>query len=173
MKKVDFQELYLKYHRFSADAAYRIIKDEAASEDICQEVFFCLYRIRHRLDPSNEEKIRALIFHVTVNKCRDYCRKNWRIREIRLGGKEDEMLDEHSNPEVMFLEAEEKKNHLTVLEKLRNRNPQNFDILVKVKIWGFSPDELAAEYGISRNNINNRIYRARIWMEKELKKLRR
>ena len=58
-----------------------------------------------------------------------------------------------------------------MLLKLRKVNPVNYNILVMVKYFGISPDSVAEEYGITRNNVNNRILRTRKWMKAELEKL--
>ena len=73
--------------------------------------------------------------------------------------------------EARMLRMEEKKYRKLVLARLRDKNPMNYDILMKVKYYGIPPDSVAAEYGITRNNVNNRIRRTRIWIAEELSRL--
>ena len=53
------------------------------------------------------------------------------------------------------------------------RNPQNYDILMKTKFYRIPASEVAEEYGITTNNVNNRNLRSKAWIIEELEKLRR
>ena len=68
---------------------------------------------------------------------------------------------------------EESEYQKLVLQRLRDKNPVNYDILIKTKVLGMSPDSVAEEYGLTRNSVNNRILRTKEWMNKELEKLYR
>lgn len=173
MKNEDFNDIYRKYHRFSVKSAYRLVKDRMLAEDISQEVFYHLYEIMDTLDLGNEEKLRALIFIATVNKTKDYFKKPWKRQEhVALEDwKRRKPSEEKLNPEKIMLNREEIEYRKQVLLKLRKVNPVNYNILVMVKYFGISPDSVAEEYGIPRNNVNNRILRTRKWMKAELEKL--
>lgn len=173
MNKDEFQEFYLNYRRFSMSAAFRIIRDRDLAEDICHEVFLYLYGIRDQLDGTSERKLKALIFHATVNKSRDCLKRAYRRHEILEGEKKKDILSEGSDPEEIYLRGEENRYRKIVLEKLRETSRINYYILIKTKFYEIHPGDVAKETGLSRENINNRIFRTRIWMERELKKLRR
>ena len=68
---------------------------------------------------------------------------------------------------------EEETYQRLVLRKLRMRNPQNYDILMKTKFYRIPASEVAEEYGITTNNVNNRNLRSKAWIIEELEKLRR
>ena len=169
----DFKDIYQKYQRFSAGIAFKIVKDKAAADDISQEVFYHLYKLGEKLDLADEERVRSLIATATVNKAKDYFRKAHVKRELYVmnddAGKEIE--DRKYNPEARMLRIEEKEYRKLVLERLYDKNPMNYDILMKVKYYGIPPDTVAAEYGITRNNVNNRIYKTKIWIAEEMSKL--
>ena len=57
------------------------------------------------------------------------------------------------------------------LEKLRRKNQMNYEIFVKVKYMDIPPEMVAEEYEITKNNVNNRILRTRLWLKKELSKM--
>ena len=57
-----------------------------------------------------------------------------------------------------------------VLSRLRVENELSYEIIMKVKYLGFSPDEVAEEYGMTRNAVNNRVMRAKNWLINELRK---
>ena len=59
------------------------------------------------------------------------------------------------------------------MQRLRDKNPINYEILIKIKVMGMSPVSVAEEYGLTRNGVNNRILRMKEWMNSELEKLYR
>ena len=82
-----------------------------------------------------------------------------------------EPVDEKSNPEARILRMEEAKYQKLVLNRLRKRNPMNYDILVKTKFQELSAAEVASEYGITPNNVNNRNLRSKAWIIEEMEKI--
>ena len=82
-----------------------------------------------------------------------------------------EPVDEKSNPEARILRMEEEKYQKLVLNRLRKRNPMNYDILVKTKLHELSAAEVASEYGITPNNVNNRNLRSKAWIIEEMEKI--
>lgn len=169
----DFDIFYDKYQRFSAYVAYCMIGDYELAKDISQEVFISLYKSRDRLNYSNEPKLRRLVTKATTNKCIDHLRKSSSAYEILLLDDENgaEPADERDNPEVKILHMEEAKYQSLVLERLRKKNPVNYDILIKTKLYGIPAAEIAKEYGITVNNVNNRNLRSRAWLAEEMEKL--
>ena len=71
----NFNKFYDEYQRFSAYVAYCITKDKLLAEDISQEIFITLYKMRENLDYSDHKKLKALVFRATTNRCNDYFRK--------------------------------------------------------------------------------------------------
>lgn len=174
MKNEDFNDIYRKYLGFSVNNVKKIVKDRMLAEDISQEVFYHLYMIKDSLDISCERKLKALIFYATLNKSRDYLKKPWKKRESLFDeNMHTNFADGNLNPEAVMIRKEEMEYKRQVINKLRKENPQNFDIITKVKCFGYPPDIVAEEYGITRNNVNNRILRTRKWLNKELKKLKK
>ena len=169
----NFDDAYEKFHRLSVKTAFRIVKDKTIAEDISQDVFYHLYEIRDTLDFSNERKLRALISAATANKARDYFKKSsWKrekcaLEDVSFWEKADEALD----PESILIRREEKEYVRLILDRLQKKNPLNYEILIKIKVFGMLPDQIAAEYGITRNNVNNRILRTRAWIREEWKRL--
>ena len=52
----NFNKFYDEYQRFSAYVAYCITKDKLLAEDISQEIFITLYKMRENLDYSDHRK---------------------------------------------------------------------------------------------------------------------
>lgn len=168
----DFKEIYEKYLGFSIRIAKSIVKDKALAEDVSQEVFYHLYEISETIDLSDERKLRSFIMTVTVHKAKDYLKKKYVKVEV-LSDEDYELEVPGKNLEDIVLGKEEAAYHQRILEKLRRKNPKNYDILIKVKYLDMSPDDVAEEYGITRNNVNNRILRTKIWLRKELLLMRK
>ena len=76
--------------------------------------------------------------------------------------------DHRINVEAQMLRMEKNQYQKMVLEKLRAINLTNYEILIKVKYLDIPPDEVAREYGITRNNVNNRIRRTKQWLMEEM-----
>lgn len=166
----DFESIYLKYLRFSIRMANKIVKDPSLAEDISQEVFEKIYRSK-KLDIQNEDKVKALIALATLNLAKDYVKKAYTRKEETVGDR----MDYHRSAsrfdlDAMILKMEENEYKKMVLMRFRDLYPKNYDILIKVKYLEIPPDDVANEYGITRNNVNNIIFRARKWLRAELRK---
>ena len=79
----------------------------------------------------------------------------------------EETPDERGDPEAQLLRMEEETYQRLVLRKLRMRNPQNYDILIKTKTDRIPASEVAEEYGITTNNVNSRNLRSKAWIIEE------
>lgn len=175
MNNENFRKIYEKYREFSVRTACKIVGDRNVAEDICQEVFVHLYEIGDTLDISSDRMIKALIFTATTNKSKDYLKKPWKKREDLFSGGEncEVAADEKTDPERTVLLREETEFRKRLLERLRREQPMNYDILIKTKYFEIPPDSVAEEYGITRNNVNNRVLRTKGWIRKELEKYRK
>lgn len=170
----NFDDFYDRYQRFSAYVALCIVNDPDLAQDISQEVFIALLKIKDRLDYSREDRLKALVTKATTNKCIDYFRKASSSREICTIDDEKntyEPVDEKSNPEARILRMEEEEYHKLILSRLRQKNPMNYEILIKTKLHRLPAAEVADEYGITENNVNNRNRRSKEWITEEMKKI--
>ena len=166
----EFRDFYGKYFKFSTEVAYRVIEDRGLAEDISQEVFYKLYRMGNKLDLGNERKIAGLVKKATIHKAIDYKRSKMRKRDtVSMTDEIAKVLpDDRVSVEAHLLHMEKNQYQKMVLEKLRTVNKMNYDILIKVKYLDISPDEVAREYNITRNNVNNRILRTKQWITDEM-----
>ena len=74
-------------------------------------------------------------------------------------------------PNKLYGYKNKEKYQKLVLNRLRKRNPMNYDILVKTKFQELSAAEVASEYGITPNNVNNRNLRSKAWIIEEMEKI--
>ena len=130
MNNAEFQEFYEKYYEFSTRIANKIVKSHVVAEDISQETFFNLYKIKDALDCSSELRLQGLVAKAAVNKARDYLRKNYTKREIfqmdQIG--QEKYLE---SVEDQFLDVEKKKYMFKALENLRKKNKKNKSDMAK------------------------------------------
>ena len=166
----EFRDFYTKYFKFSTEVAYRVIEDRDMAQDIGQEVFYKLYTIYDKLDAGNERKIAGLVKSASIHKAIDYKRSSQQRQEmVAMTEEMSAVLPDHRiNVEAQMLRMEKSQYQKMVLEKLRAINPTNYEILIKVKYLDIPPDEVAREYGITRNNVNNRIRRTKQWLMEEM-----
>lgn len=166
MKNADFKSIYKKYRGFSIGVARQYGVDANTAEDICQDTFVSIYKLGEELDLSNELKLRALIRVVTYNKVKDLYRRAYRQRECSLNTN-SEYQKTYDNLDELILGKEAQKNMTFLFEKLRKEDEENYEIYVRVKIYGISPASVAEQFDISVNNVNNRIYRTKNRLYKE------
>ena len=66
----------------------------------------------------------------------------------------------------------EKQKYLSMeIEGLLRKNLINYMIFMRVVMEGVSTEEVAREFGYTRNNVNNRVLRARKWLLAEILRL--
>lgn len=174
----NFAGFYNAFFEFSANVAYRIIREKNTAKDIAQEVFIYFLKEEDTLDYSDEEYLKAKVSYKTRKVSLDYLKRSCNRHEMCIIDDDEdnssrEIIDEKNNPEAVVLELEEKTDRSLALEMLRRENPVSYEILIKTQLYGVPPDEVAKEYGVSRNAVNNRNLRSKAWMEEKLKKIRR
>ena len=173
MSHEEFRILYDKYHEFSARIIYRIVKNRTVTDDLSNDVFYRIFEMGDYLDVSDEKKLRSCIAVMSKNCALDYFKKSHVIHEqFTMDDDEnwEQIPDDRYVPEEQILHMEKTAYQKMVLARLREKNQLNYDIMMKVKYMEISPDDVAKEYGMTRNNINNRILRTKNWLAEELKK---
>ena len=172
----NFEVFYKAFLQFSVNTARRIVKDEHIANDIAHNVFSYFFEHQDMLDFSDEEMLMAKVSSKTRKESFDYMKLSCNRHEMCIIDDEDngeEIIDEKANPEAVILELEDKADRNRALEMLRRENPVSYEILLRTQVYGEPPDVVAKEYGISRNAVNNRNFRAKAWMKEKLKKIRR
>lgn len=73
--------------------------------------------------------------------------------------------------EEELLRKEKNKFMYMVLERFREEQPVNYDILIQVKYLDVPVEVVAEEYGLTKSGVNNRIYKAKRWLKEEFRKV--
>ena len=108
MNNEEFRLLYDKYHNFSASIIYRIVKDRTETDEICNDVFFRLYKLGDKLDTSDENRLRGLITKVSTHCALDYLKKAYVMYEqcTMDEGNGEKFTDYRNIPEEKLLNME-------------------------------------------------------------------
>lgn len=160
MNNADFKSIYKKYRGFSIGIARKYGVDADTAEDICQDTFVSIYRLGEELDTSDNLKLCALIRVTTYNKVKDFFKKAYRQHECSMEIN-SEYQKSYDDLDELILGKEAHRNMKFLFEKFRKEDEMNYEIYVRVKIYGISPASVAKQFHITVNNVNNRIYRTK------------
>jgi RNA polymerase sigma-70 factor, ECF subfamily len=158
-------ERYLdSYRRAIFTYVVRLVKDEAAAEDITQETFIRLYR---ELDRIRDKTASAWMYRVARNLVTDYIRKKRPVTFTILRGQHAAGDDEA--PAVEFEhpdrgpDAVTENNELRGLidETLEAMSPKFRDALELVDIQNLTHEEASEILGCSVKTVSARLARAR------------
>ena len=164
MTQQEFQKEILpiknKLFRFS----FNMINDEVIAEDVVQEVFIKLWKKRDNIDQVNN--IEAWCMRVTRNLSIDKMRSKHRRTE---GFKEGfDMRDEAPSP----YQKAAGSDIFSKIKNLMKKLPEKQRMVMELRdIEGFSYQEVADALEISLDQVKVNIYRARLFMRKELESI--
>lgn len=173
MTNAEFMTFYKKYRGFSINVAKRLVNDRQIAEDISQEVFTNIYKMGEDVDLSNERKLYGLIRTVTFNEIKDYYKKAYRKYEYSVVDTEvyESMKELSYEMEDAIFRKEAGNRMRFIFQKLRRENEMNYEIYIRVKIYGIPPASVAEQFHITTNNVNNRVMRTKRWLKEEYLKM--
>ena len=161
MKNQTYEEFYLKYRKISKAYAYGILHDWNMADDVSQDVLYKMYNMRKGLNVDNEKMMYSLIRRSSVNKAMDYKKKSSSRHEFVCTEDISEILEVRRS-----VDAEE-----VILERFREEQPLNYEILIQVKYLDIPVEIVAEEFGLTKSGVNNRIYKAKLWLKEEFRKV--
>ncbi|HEY8001108.1 MAG: RNA polymerase sigma factor [Vicinamibacteria bacterium] len=139
------EELFRRHWRRAHRAAYLVIGDPSAAEDIAQESFLAAVRALDRFD--RRRAFGPWLHRITVNRAIDFARARALRAESALQGVEE---DAAPAPESISDEL------LTALGQL---NPEHRAVIVLRYVLGYSPGEIGEILGLPRGTVNSRLRR--------------
>lgn len=148
---------------------FRSTQDYALAEDICQETFLRLYRYR---DCIEEQRVKPWLLVVARNLLRDHFRKGGQYREI-LEDKEEQFRDtprSENSMDVYLDQLGKKEFRARVLESLREKNPDWYEVFILAEYLGVSRKLIACRMGIARSTVDAYIKKSRNWMKQRFEK---
>ncbi len=138
-------------------AAYLVVRDEAAAEDIAQEAFLSAIRALGRFD--RRRPFGPWLHRIVVNRAIDWSRARTLRREVSA----------MPEPAELPASAPEEKPYSDQLEAaLANLAAESRAVIVLRHLLGYTPGEIARMLGLPRGTVNSRLRRALDRLAEEL-----
>ncbi|ADI02173.1 MAG TPA: sigma-70 family RNA polymerase sigma factor [Syntrophothermus lipocalidus] len=163
-----FEELVHRYQRQVFTIAYRMTNQREEAEDIAQEVFITVYQKLYQFDTSR--RFAPWIQRITVNTCITRLRKKKKVVlvnfEDNISNRADPFLNiDYNDPAVVYDREELKLDLKEALLQL----PESYRAMLILRYQlDMSNQEIADALGITRENVEVKMHRARKSLRKVL-----
>jgi RNA polymerase sigma-70 factor (ECF subfamily) len=140
------EELYRRHWSAAHRAAYLIVQDAAAAEDIAQEAFVAAVRALDRFD--RRRPFAPWLHRIVANRAIDWsrarsARREVAVDEVTVGGREDAAPPSSD-----------------VLSALASLPPEQRAVVVLRHLLGYTPGQVAKLLELPRGTVNSRLRRA-------------
>jgi RNA polymerase sigma-70 factor (family 1) len=141
-----FDDLYHKYHNAVFANIFKLVKQQAAAEDLLQDVFVALWENRKKMD--GDKSVGGWLFVVSHNKAIKFLNKAVREKILAL---EDSALtiEEASGNEFRDLEYQS----YLINKAIDNLPPKKREVFTLCKLEGKTYEEAARAAGISPHTV--------------------
>lgn len=159
-----FNTLYMAYSTALYAKIKRVVKDEAVSDELLQEVFLKIWEKRQLINPA--QSFTAFLYTITNNMVYDYFRKI----------SKDKRLHAHLllNAVDYYMQTEEnligKETSGLIQQAIDQLSVQRRKVFILCKIEGKSYQEAAALLGISVSTVNSHIVNSTRFIKEYLQK---
>ncbi len=144
----DLEELFRRHWRRAYRAAFLIVHDHAAAEDIAQEAFVAAIRTLDRFD--QRRQFSPWLGRIVANRAIDWTRSRAARRE--------------NGPELPRGESPQRQQSggysPDVLEVLASLSPEHRAVVVLRYVLEYTPGEIAHALDLPRGTVNSRLRRA-------------
>ncbi len=144
----DLEELFTRHWPRAYRAAYLIVHDHAAAEDIAQEAFMSAIRSLHRFDRTRQ--FAPWLGRIVANRAIDWTRARAARREAT------HELPERAGPGDGARTGYSEE----ILEALRTLSPEHRAVVVMRFVLEYTPGEIAEALELPRGTVNSRVRRA-------------
>ena len=147
------EELYRRHWPWAHRAAYLVVHDAAAAEDIAQEAFLAAIRSLDRFD--RRRPFGPWLNRIVVNRAIDWARARSIRRETAI----------ESHPDAAAEGAEDAERHSApysedLMAALRSLPPDQRAVVVLRYVLEYTPGEIARTLDLPRGTVNSRLRRA-------------
>lgn len=164
MKSDEFKKRFIGFHPLVYRIAYGASGSKSEAEDIAQEVFEKLWRLRDSL--SAVENDQAYIVTLSKNLAIDHARKNSRRLSVPLSGDCD--LEPSASSEARL----EEKETLHTIQRLTALLPATQQEAFRLRHFAdFSIPQIAETMGQSETNVRQLLSRGRKTIRKQLERI--
>ncbi len=153
-----FAELFRRHWPRAHRAAWLVVHDAAAAEDVAQEAFLAAIRALHRFD--RRRPFAPWLHRIVVNRAIDYARMREARREV--GAEAAGELAAALGEDVAAAPSAD------VLAALARVDPEQRAVIVLRHLLEFTPGEIATALGLPRGTVNSRLRRGLDGLQDEL-----
>jgi RNA polymerase sigma-70 factor (ECF subfamily) len=139
------ESLYRRHWRPAYRAAYLVVHDQAAAEDIAQEAFLSALRSLDRFD--RRRPFSPWLHRIVVNRAIDWARARSLRREV--GETRDPPMEAREDPPTG-----------DVVDALGDLSAEHRAVIVLRYLLGYTPGEIAKMLELPRGTVNSRLRRA-------------
>ena len=147
------EHLYRRHWPWAYRAAYLVVHDTAAAEDIAQEAFLSAIRSLQRLD--RRRLFGPWLNRIVVNRAIDWARARALRRETAAEFEAEAATVEPAPPEAGSSVYSDE-----LLTALRELSPEHRAVVVLRYLLDYTPGEIAETLGLPRGTVNSRLRRA-------------
>src|SRR3954451_8091027 len=142
------EELFRRHWPRAHRAAFLVVHDPAAAEDVAQEAFLAAVRALHHFD--RRRPFGPWLHRIVVNRAIDYARAREVRREVPADAVAEAAAGRASLPAAPSDD---------VLGALAALAPDQRAVIVMRHLLDFTPGEIAAALGLPRGTVNSRLRR--------------
>lgn len=139
----DFEALFRAYWPSAYRAAYLVVHDTAAAEDIAQEAFMAAVRNLDRFD--RRRPFGPWLHRIVVNRAIDWSRRRLLRGEVEL----------HDAP----VEQAQADVGSETVAAMRGLSPEHRAVIVLRHLLGYTPGQIAGILDLPRGTVNSRLRR--------------
>jgi len=147
------EHLYQRHWRWAHRAAYLVVHDAAAAEDIAQEAFLSAIRSLDRFDRARP--FGPWLNRIVVNRAIDWARARSLRRETGADLDEAAAAIDPAAPEPSRSVYSDE-----VVAALRQLSPEHRAVVVLRYLLDYTPGEISKALGLPRGTVNSRLRRA-------------
>jgi RNA polymerase sigma-70 factor (ECF subfamily) len=140
-----FAELFRRHWPRAHRAAWLVLHDATAAEDVAQEAFVAAVRALDRFD--RRRPFGPWLHRIVINRAIDHARARELRREVADVGVEPAVFDRADAPGD------------DVVAALSGLPPDQRAVIVMRHLLGFTPGEIASALGLPRGTVNSRLRR--------------
>ncbi|MGE5381485.1 MAG: RNA polymerase sigma factor [Methylocystaceae bacterium] len=162
-----FEELVMRYQRQVYAVCYRMLGQKEDAEDLAQEVFLTVYEKLNYFDL--KRTFAPWLYRIAVNCCLSRLRKNRKVVFVNFDDgiyTEPDIASDHwDNPELALERLEQKE----IIQQALMELPESYRMVLILRYQlDLTNQEIASMLGITRENVEVRIHRARKALRKVL-----
>lgn len=138
--------LFERHWPMALRAAYLVVHDAAAAEDVAQDAFLSALRALDRFD--RRRPFGPWLHRIVVNRAIDHTRRPARRAEVAADHAPESAAPERGTPDDALMAA------------LRELPPEHRAVVVMRHLLEMTPGEISAALGVPRGTVNSRLRRA-------------